>query len=92
MNGFSLHIEPPSYVTENKDKCLDIYTCQVSCPLPLHASSKPSNLPIRIKILVAIQQIVYIYLHDSCVEPQISHFANFTPCEELVTKRHFWKM
>ena len=26
------------------------------------------------------------------VEPQISHFANFTPCEELVPKRHIWKM
>ena len=26
-----------------------------------------------------------------CVEPKISHFANFTPCEELVTKRHFWQ-
>ena len=26
------------------------------------------------------------------VELQISHFANFTPCEELVPKRHFWKM
>ena len=26
------------------------------------------------------------------VEPQILHFANFTPCEELVPKRHFWKM
>ena len=26
------------------------------------------------------------------VEPQITHFANFTPCEELVPKRHFWKM
>ena len=25
-------------------------------------------------------------------EPQISHFTNFTPCEELVPKRHFWKM
>ena len=30
---------------------------------------------------------------DVCfVEPQISHFANFTPCEELVPKRHFWQM
>ena len=28
----------------------------------------------------------------STVEPQISHFANFIPCEELVPKRHFWKM
>ena len=27
----------------------------------------------------------------SSVEPQISHFANSTPCEELVLKRHFWK-
>ena len=26
------------------------------------------------------------------VEPQISNFANFTPCEELVPKRHFWQM
>ena len=23
------------------------------------------------------------------VEPQISHFVNFTPCEDLVPKRHF---
>ena len=30
--------------------------------------------------------------YTSFVEPQISHFANFTPCEELVPKRHFWKM
>ena len=29
---------------------------------------------------------------DSSVEPHISRFANFTPCEELVPKRHFWKM
>ena len=29
---------------------------------------------------------------DGFGEPQISHFANFTPCEELVPKRHFWKM
>ena len=29
---------------------------------------------------------------DKNVEPQISHFANFTPCEELVPKRHFLKM
>ena len=28
----------------------------------------------------------------SFVEPQILHFANFTLCEELVPKRHFWKM
>ena len=26
------------------------------------------------------------------VDAQISHFANFTPCEELVPKRHFWKV
>ena len=25
-------------------------------------------------------------------EPQISPFANFKPCEELVPKRHFWRM
>ena len=29
---------------------------------------------------------------EGIVEPQISHFANFTPFEELVPKRHFWKM
>ena len=28
----------------------------------------------------------------SPVEPQMSHFANFTPCEELVPILHFWKM
>ena len=28
----------------------------------------------------------------SIVEPQISHFANFTPSEELVPILHFWKM
>ena len=33
-----------------------------------------------------------INVHKSTVEPQIQHFANFTPCEELVAKRHFWKM
>ena len=27
----------------------------------------------------------------SPVELQISHCANFTPCEELVPKRHFWQ-
>ena len=26
------------------------------------------------------------------IEPQISHIANFTPCEELVPILHFWKM
>ena len=26
------------------------------------------------------------------VEPQISHFANFTSCEELLPILHFWKM
>ena len=31
-------------------------------------------------------------LEEGFVEPQISHFAIFTPCEELVPKRHFWKM
>ena len=29
---------------------------------------------------------------EGAVEPKISHFANFTPCEELVPKRHFWKI
>ena len=29
---------------------------------------------------------------EGTVEPKISHFANFTPCEELVPKRHFWKI
>ena len=30
--------------------------------------------------------------YRSSVEPQISHFANFTPYEELVPILHFWKM
>ena len=29
---------------------------------------------------------------ESAVEPQISHFANFTPWKELELIRHFWKM
>ena len=28
----------------------------------------------------------------STVKPQISHFINFTPCEELVPRRNFWQM
>ena len=28
----------------------------------------------------------------SSVEPQISHFVNFTLCEEMVPIRHFWQM
>ena len=28
----------------------------------------------------------------STVEPQISHFVNITPCEELVPKRNFWQV
>ena len=31
-------------------------------------------------------------MRASFVEPQISHFANFTPCEELVPIFHFWEM
>ena len=30
--------------------------------------------------------------HIGFVELRISYFANFAPCEELVPKRHFWKM
>ena len=33
-----------------------------------------------------------VYGHGGAVEPQVSHFANFTPCEELVPKRHFCEM
>ena len=35
---------------------------------------------------------ILIFIFTGFVEPQISHFANFTPCKELVPKRHFWKM
>ena len=44
------------------------------------------------------KRVKYIYLVPyfiqqrlSFVEPQISHFANSAPCEELVPKRHFWQ-
>ena len=26
------------------------------------------------------------------VEPQVSRFVNFTQCDELVPRRHFWQM
>ena len=36
-----------------------------------------------------LQKLQYI---GSFVEPHISHFVNFTQCEELLPKRHFWQM
>ena len=43
---------------------------------------------------IRLLSLVYLLMSiiASVVEPQISHFANFTQCEELVPKRHFWKM
>ena len=45
--------------------------------------------------LKACFEYVYTIMIDvihSIVESQISHFANFTPWEELVPIRHFWQM
>ena len=48
--------------------------------------------PDHIQVLSStITKSVFI-LANSANEPQISHFANFTPCEELVPILHFWKM
>ena len=48
--------EPTTYVTEFKETYFEIYIYLESCPL------KHLNLPISIKIPVAIWQIVYIYM------------------------------
>ena len=47
------------------------------------ASFRTFCFTLKLKILIS---------DVGSVKPQISHFANFTPCEELVPKRHFWKM
>ena len=31
-------------------------------------------------------------VEEGSVEPQFSHFVNFTSCEELVLICHFWQM
>ena len=36
--------------------------------------------------------IIQIIVKKKLVEPQILRFVNFTPCEELVSTRHFWQM
>ena len=50
---------PTTYVTENKENFLEIYTYQVSCPLPLRLFKNP-KLPVSIKIPVTLLQIVYV--------------------------------
>ena len=49
---------PTTYVTENKENYLEIYTYQVLCPLS--ASVIHPKLPISIRIPVTLWQIVYI--------------------------------
>ena len=46
--------EPTTYVTENKENYLEIYTYQVECSLSL------CQLPISINILATLREIVYI--------------------------------
>ena len=58
------------------------------------------EVPIAVKLrvtsvasrdtLTRILQFVVQKLKWYCIAN--SHFANFTPCEELVPKRHFWKI
>ena len=43
-------------------------------------------------IFKPISCFVSISISSGLAEPQISHFVNFTPCEELVQIRHFWQM
>ena len=55
---------------------------------PVHIN--PNLLPTLFRALaLRSSQNDPFPLHGPIVEPQISHFANFTPCEELVPKRHF---
>ena len=46
-----------------------------------------------VKGLALLQiQFCVTYYYGSPVEPQFTHFENFTQCEEIVPIRHFWQM
>ena len=42
---------------------------------------------IKLKSFSITSPTLYTKLSSTCVEPQISHFTNFTACEELVQKK-----
>ena len=43
-------------------------------------------------IIFLLHTLNFMLMPECSVEPQISHLVYFTPCEELVPKRHFWQI